>query len=161
LQYRDDQAKYHPGKSGTQEHKMLKEYLKRQSISVYALAKRSGVPYSTLNDLANGKVSIDNCKVGILKSLSDVLGMSMEDLYNKCLGGNQMSVDTDWGVSADISVRNKSYYVQFVYNELPVEIELCKVNRDTTRYIDSIAKWRAEGYIRDQRMKEHWDCYLK
>lgn len=140
---------------------MLKEYLKNHGISIYALAKRSAVPYSTLNDLANGKVSIDNCKVGILKSLSCTLGLSMEELYEKCLGGDQMSVDTDWGVRADISVRNKSYYVQFVYKELPVEIELCKVSRDTTRYIDGIAKWRAEGYIRDQRMKEPWESYLK
>lgn len=38
---------------------MLKEYLKQEGISIYAIARKSGLPYSTVNDLVNGKVRID------------------------------------------------------------------------------------------------------
>ena len=48
---------------------MLKEYLKKKNKSIYALSKESGVAYSTLNDLANGKVDINQCKVSLLRAL--------------------------------------------------------------------------------------------
>ena len=136
---------------------MIKDYLKERNVSIYALAKNSGVPYSTVNDLANGKTETDNCKVGVLKKLAAALGLSMEEMYDLCTCSECRTVDTECGVPAEISVRNKSYHVQFKYKEIPVELELCKVNRDTSRYISCIAKWRVEGYIREQRMKEPWN----
>ena len=50
---------------------MLKDHLKEKQISIYSMSKACGIPYSTLNDLANGKVDIDNCKVGLLLKISD------------------------------------------------------------------------------------------
>lgn len=45
---------------------MLRDYLREHGRSIYALSKESGVAYSTLNDLVNGKVDIDHCKVSLL-----------------------------------------------------------------------------------------------
>lgn len=132
---------------------MLKNYLREINKSIYALAKDSGVPYSTLNDLVNNKVSIDNCKVSLLRSLSGSLGLTMDELYGM-LSLPEHTVVNSYDVALTLNVRNKTYYVLFEYQGSPVELELCKVNDDTTYYIDEIMKWRSEGYIRRRRMSE-------
>lgn len=60
---------------------MLKQILDENNISAYALAKKSGVPYSTLADLVSGKTSIDNVSAAVLYRLSKALDMTMEQLY--------------------------------------------------------------------------------
>ena len=62
---------------------MLKDYLSTHNISIYSLSKRSGISYSTLNDIVNCKVEIANVKSGILYSLAKVLEISMDE--NKTL----------------------------------------------------------------------------
>ena len=101
-----------------------------------------GIPYSTVNDLVNGKVDITNCKVSLLKRLSEQLGMSMDAMYSIC-SGEERRLENRYGYNYTINVKNKSYYVEFMYDSKPVEIELCKVNRNTTYYIDEIAEWRS------------------
>lgn len=66
---------------------MLKDYLNEKKISMYKVSKESGVPYSTLNDLVNGRVDIDSCKVALFLRLSRYLGMSMDALYDVISGG--------------------------------------------------------------------------
>ena len=131
---------------------MLKGYLNEKNISVYSISKSMGIPYSTVNDLVNGKVDITNCKVSLLKRLSEQLGMSMDAMYSIC-SGEERRLENRYGYNYTINVKNKSYYVEFMYDSKPVEIELCKVNRNTTYYIDEIAKWRSEAYIRERRME--------
>lgn len=132
---------------------MFRNYLRDINKSIYSLAKDSGIPYSTLNDLVNNKVSIDNCKVSLLRSLAGALGVSMDELYG-LLSQPERSVVNSYDVVVTLNVRNKTYYVLFEYQGEPVELELCKVNEDTTYYIDEIMKWRSEGYIRQHRMSE-------
>lgn len=131
---------------------MLKEYLADNGISIYTLSKRSGIAYSTLNDLVNGKVQITNCKVAVLKHLSDALSVSMDTLYALALH-NDDTVMTDYGIGVKVTVRNKSYYSDFTYDGEHIEILLCKVNEATSFYRDYIAKCRTEGFIRAKRMK--------
>ena len=132
---------------------MLKDYLNKNHMSVYSVSKAAGIPYSTMNDLVNGKVEISNCKVNLLKRLSDYLGRTMDELYSICSGESRL-LKNSYGCDYMINVKNKSYYVEFQYNSEPIEIELCKVNKDTTYYIDEIAKWRSEAYIRERRMAD-------
>lgn len=137
---------------------MLKEYLNGIGKSIYALSKESGVAYSTLNDLANGKVEIESCKVGLLSSVARALGLSLDETFALCRPGRQ-AVMTSYGTETSIRVRNKSYFAEFEYDGVLTEIELCRVNEDTTFYISEIAKWRSERYIRDRRMAE-WNTSL-
>ena len=134
---------------------MLKEYLKSKDMSIYALAKDSGIPYSTLNDLANGKVAIEKCRVSVLKSLSDALGLSMDEMYEVCSGSERV-IRNSYGVDVRMYVRAKYYYASFMYKEEPVELELCGVSEDSSFYIEEIARWRSEGYIRRRRIQEWW-----
>ena len=132
---------------------MLKDYLNSKGITTYALAKSSNIAYSSLNDLVNGKVVIDNCRVAMLRALCSSLEMSMDELYDICSGEERL-VGTSYGNDVRVNVRNKSYYANFEYKDEPVELLLCKVNEDSSYYIDNIAAWRAEEYIRNRRMKE-------
>ena len=131
---------------------MLKDYLKENNISIYALSKKSGVPYSTLNDLVNEKVQIDSCKVGVLRKIADSLELNLDTIYSLC-EGTPISAENTYGTSLNISVKNKTYYCDFEYNGEPVEIELCKVNEDNKFYIAEIAKCRSERIIRERRMQ--------
>ena len=60
---------------------MLKEYLVRNNMSVYALSKGSGVPYTTLNELVNNKKDIDECSFKTVRKLAAYLGITAENLY--------------------------------------------------------------------------------
>ena len=60
---------------------MLKDILSERDISVYSLSKESGIPYSTLSDLINGKTDIKDCSAKNLYSMSKCLHISMENLF--------------------------------------------------------------------------------
>ena len=60
---------------------MLKNYLEEKKLSMYKVSKEGGIPYSTLNDLVNGRVEIENCKVSLLLQLSEYLGLSLDEIY--------------------------------------------------------------------------------
>ena len=132
---------------------MLKDHLKEKQISIYSMSKACGIPYSTLNDLANGKVDIDNCKVGLLLKISEYLGMPIEDTLSLIRGKDNVRRNA-YGMDYLVQVRNKSYYLVMEYYGEPVEIELCKVNGNSSYYIEDIARWRSESYIRERRMNE-------
>lgn len=43
------------------------------------------MPYSTLNDLVNLKLPVENIRAGQLKSIADALDVEMDELYNLCI----------------------------------------------------------------------------
>ncbi len=53
-----------------------------EGISLYRLAKETGIPYTTLNELYNGKKDINNCAAETVYKLSAYLERSFEDLLN-------------------------------------------------------------------------------
>lgn len=58
----------------------LSEILKEKEITQYFLAKKSGVPYSTINEICNGKTTLKNCKSETLYKISKTIKISMEEL---------------------------------------------------------------------------------
>lgn len=138
---------------------MLKNYLEERGLTIYAIAKRAGIPYSTLNDIANGRVDVENCKVGIVLRISETIGISLDELLKICSSGIR-NISTSYGINAAVTVRNKTYYADFTYNGEHVELQLCKVNENTSYYISDIARWRTEGYIRKYRMENpQWNIF--
>lgn len=49
-------------------------------VTKYRLAKNSGIPYTTLNDICNGKTQLKKCSAETVYKLAKELGVSMEDL---------------------------------------------------------------------------------
>lgn len=124
---------------------MLKDYLKDQHRSMYRLAEESGVAYSTVNDLANGRIEIQNCRAGILKDLARALSISMDELYELCSNEIEFPLES-MTTSARIRVKNKKYYVEFPDEGQCVTLEICGVNSDTSYFIRSLARWTVEEY---------------
>lgn len=53
-------------------------------MSIYRLAKTSGVPYATVNDICNGKAQLEKCSAETTYRLAHALNVSMEELLAPC-----------------------------------------------------------------------------
>lgn len=133
---------------------MLKEYLKQKNISLYKLSKDTEISYSTINDLVNGVVSVENCRAKMLKRISAYLNMSMDELYDICL--NSIYVESDKiDKPIRVTVKNKKYHIDFFYKDENIFIEQeYPVNENTRMYIETIARWDVEDYIDDREMED-------
>lgn len=58
----------------------FKELLKTKNISGYALAKNTGIPYATINDLINGKTVFQNVSLKHAIAISDYLKINIREL---------------------------------------------------------------------------------
>ena len=56
----------------------LNEIIEKKGITKYRLAKESGVPHATLNDLCSGKTRIEKCSAETLYKLAQALNVPME-----------------------------------------------------------------------------------
>jgi len=130
---------------------MLKEYLKQHNISIYSLAKDCEVAYSTLNDLANGKVDVMNCRLGMVKKLSDALDLSIDEFCD-ISSPDYDPKEKDGDIDYRIRVRNKRFVADFKYDNKEYNVDLGPVNDNTKYYIDDIAEWTLEEEV----MKMKW-----
>ena len=138
---------------------MIKEYLKNKGISTYSLAQKTGVSYSTVNDIVNRKTNIENVRLGVAKALSDALEINLDELIELCSDARR-TVSPEYGAVCDIISKNKSYYADFTYQGEPVSLRLCKVTQRVERYVDIIAGWEADKYIAARRLKEaKWNTF--
>ena len=58
----------------------LKEQIAHHNTTMYRLAKDSGVPYSTINDICTGKSRIENASAGTVYRLAKALGTTADEL---------------------------------------------------------------------------------
>ncbi|MDR1564829.1 MAG: helix-turn-helix domain-containing protein [Oscillospiraceae bacterium] len=63
----------------------INKLLEEKGITKYRLSKLSKVPYTTINDLCNGRVKIEKCTAETLFKLSQVLGITMEAMVSEAL----------------------------------------------------------------------------
>ncbi len=62
----------------------VQQKLKEKNMSVYRLAKESGVPYATVNDICNNKAQLEKCTAETIYRIAQVLNVSMEELLSPC-----------------------------------------------------------------------------
>jgi len=58
----------------------VNDIINEKRLSKYRVAKNSGIPYMTLNDICSGKTRLDKCGADTVYKLSKELGVSMEEL---------------------------------------------------------------------------------
>lgn len=63
----------------------ISDLLKQRGITKYSLSKSSGIPYTTLNDICNGKSSIEKCSAETVYRLAKQLHVPMEELIESCM----------------------------------------------------------------------------
>lgn len=59
--------------------------INQKGITKYRLAKESGVPHATLNDICSGKTRIEKCSAETIYKLAHTLGVTMENLIESSL----------------------------------------------------------------------------
>ena len=64
---------------------MINELMENKKITMYRLAKESGIAYTTINDICSGKAQLEKCSAETIYRISKVLGVSMENLIEPCL----------------------------------------------------------------------------
>lgn len=87
---------------------MFKDYLKQKNISIYKLAEISNIPYTTLNELANGKKTVNDCKIKTIENLSKSLNISIETLLN-ILNNKSVVLSNSWEEN-----KNKIFYFPII-----------------------------------------------
>lgn len=58
----------------------IKEIMQERHMSRYKLSKKSGIPYSTIDDIYKGKTKIEKCSVETIYKISIQLNVTMEEL---------------------------------------------------------------------------------
>ncbi len=62
----------------------IRDVLEQRNMSIYQLAKASGVPYSTVNDICNGKARLEKCSAETIYHIARALDLPMEELLAPC-----------------------------------------------------------------------------
>ena len=68
----------------------INKIIEQKQITKYRLAKESGVPHATLNDICSGKTNIGKCSAETLYKIAKVLDVSMESLLTDNLYEREM-----------------------------------------------------------------------
>ncbi len=63
----------------------INDLLKEKKMSKYQLAKKSGVPQTTIIDICSNKAKIEKCSAATIYKISRVLDVSMENLVKEAI----------------------------------------------------------------------------
>lgn len=63
----------------------VSQLINNREITKYRLAKESGVPYTTVNDICSGKARLEKCSAETVYRISKALGVTMESIIEPCL----------------------------------------------------------------------------
>lgn len=59
---------------------VLRDFMEQKRITKYRLSKNSGLPYTTVNDICEGRAQIEKCSAETIYKLAKALDVSMEAL---------------------------------------------------------------------------------
>lgn len=96
---------------------MLKDIIKEKGISVYRLAKGSGIPYTTVNEIVLNKKRIEDCNTKTILAISKYLNKPIESLIND----KNNTISTSWQdarykkYSFPIVVKNKEFEINRIH----------------------------------------------
>lgn len=138
---------------------MLKSFLQERNITVYKLAKDSRIPYSTLNDLVNHKLPVENMRCGQLRVLANALGLDMDTLYNMCSHCPTVVSDR-YGVCADITVKHKCFWLSFQKNGKQYACEILPIKQEAFRYLEILAVWKLNEILAQMEMEAAYESLL-
>ena len=126
----------------------LKKYLKDNKLKISEISRTSGLPYTTVNDLINGRTSIRKTSVDTALRLADALGISIDSLI--MLSSPPRIEAGKW--TGKIKSSGKKYYLDFTDGDVSGEKYLCKANKTNSEFITTIATWKLEEIARKERI---------
>ncbi len=123
----------------------IKEYIKNKNLRISEISRSSGIPYTTVSEIVNGKLDIDRVQVGTALKIASACGVEFNELYEMCKDTSSLPKIDD-GL---IRIKNKSYYLAYDIGEHSGEMYLCKVNDTNTRYVKDMAEWSINDIKQD------------
>lgn len=143
---------------------MLKDIITEKGESVYRVAKASGLPYTTLNEIVLGKKDPRDCSIKTIAALAEYWGMSIDELYTRLTESKKRPTKVAWLnkvhsskrssvaeiaklCSADVRIRKVILFGSAITSK-------CSPNSDINlaiklKVVDSAAKSDIEGKIQD------------
>ena len=128
---------------------------------MYALAKRSAVPYTTVNEIHNGKIDINQCAASTVFRLAAALGVTSEDIINPIyyldgVKGKYKGIDFTWSTS-DVS------RITFEYEGEPVTLETSAIYNIPGRleYYNIAAGWMIKEFIEHKEWEKHAQALIE
>ena len=116
-------------------------------MTMYALSKNSGVPYTTVNEIHRGKIDINQCAAGTVQRLAAFLDVPSEKILNKInyldgVKGRYRGIDYMWTTDGTTQLL-------FEYQGEPVKMDTEKMLDipSRMRYYSIIAGWMIKEYI--------------
>ena len=133
----------------------FRKKLKESGLSVYALSRASGVPYTTVSEIKNCKTSINKCSLQTVYRLAAALGAAPEEISDEIL-----YLDGTEGVYEGIRYRwdcDKTSKIEFSYDGKDVVIDFERMFNIPSRIsiYNIIAGWRIKSYLENLQWKEH------
>ncbi len=128
----------------------FKQYLKSRNIKSSYISRNSGIPYTTVSEIINGKTEIDRVQIGTGLKIAEVCGISFGNFYNMC-----KEQSTSFRVrNGIVTVRNKSWYLDYDINGKSGNIRLCKINMTNSRFVREMAEWTIQDIILEEKQKK-------
>lgn len=116
-------------------------------MTMYALSKNSGVPYTTVNEIHRGKIDINQCAAGTVQRLAAFLDVPSEKILNKInyldgVKGRYRGIDYMWTTDGTTQLL-------FEYQGEPVKMDVGAYYNIPNRleYYSIIAGWMIEDHI--------------
>lgn len=106
----------------------LSNYVNKMGFSVYSLAKKSSVPYTTLSSICNGTSDVMECRVSTLMKIAEALKVNLIDLIKGTLSIPVKHNFINDAIELDISELPKS-----IKNTIS-ELEELDQNKDSMFY---------------------------
>ena len=127
----------------------FKDFIKEKNISLRTLSFETGIPYSTLSDLANERTDIEQMRFGYVMKIASFFSMSPEALYDICKPKIPQPDD------GELFIKNKKYYLKYKTGDGEREIPLHSVTGDIKPFIKELATWTMDD-IRQKEQLEKW-----
>ena len=131
----------------------LKQFLKTNQISIRTLSAKSGIPYSTINDIVNEKTDILQMRFGYVLLIASFLSVSVEELLSLCKSEFPELAD------GKLIIKNKKYYLQYQSNGHTCEQPLTSVNDKIRPFIKDLARWTIDE-IREKELMKSWQLHI-
>ena len=137
----------------------INQIINDRGITKYRLAKLSGVPHATLNDICNGKTKIEKCSAETIYKLAQVLSVSMEYLIETSIKIRDEQYERErsyeYGLPSYLQhdldafkdgLTNKSTLMDCLWGELYSSINMAEIS-------DGVITHEHAEYLRDKYLR--------
>lgn len=119
---------------------VIDSLLKKRGMTKYRLAKESGIPNTTLNDIFSGKTKLEKCSAETVYKLAKALDVSMEFLTSEGIHQTERERSYEYGLPSYLQhdldaykegLKNKSSLLDCLWGELYGSINIAEINDGT------------------------------